>query len=169
MPVKPQDEVVITGVGVVSPYGLGVEAFFDGLLGERGAAAPIQQFDASRFPTTIAAEVPHFELSAQWLASVMPALSAAQLELLERCERERELRDRKLPFTLIAAEEAWRMAGCHEADGALAQATRLCLGLGLERAFLEDFDALIDPSTQLIDWSKTPGSWGTQTRIRSRV
>lgn len=158
------DDVVITGVGVVSPYGLGVDAFFDGLLGERGAAAPIRQFDASQFPTTIAAEVPHFDMSAGWLASVMPGLSSAQRALLERCELDLELRDRKLSFALIAAYEAWRMASC---DRALGQATMTCLGLGLERAFLEDFDALI--SQGLIDWSKTPEGWGAQTRIRSRV
>lgn len=48
--------VVVTGIGVVSPLGIGYDAFRDGLLGGRGGIGPITQFDASRIDVRVAAE-----------------------------------------------------------------------------------------------------------------
>jgi 3-oxoacyl-[acyl-carrier-protein] synthase II len=53
-------EVVITGMGVVSPLGVGLGAHWQGLVSAQSAARGIGKFDASRFPTTFAAEVPDF-------------------------------------------------------------------------------------------------------------
>lgn len=52
--------VAITGLGVVSPLGHNVESTWDNLLAGQSGVAPIQQFDASAFPTYIAAEVKQF-------------------------------------------------------------------------------------------------------------
>jgi 3-oxoacyl-[acyl-carrier-protein] synthase II len=54
-------DVVITGVGVVTPIGNGKEEFWDGLLTGRSGAGPISQFDASQLPVQIACEVDDFE------------------------------------------------------------------------------------------------------------
>ena len=53
--------VVITGMGVVAPNGIGVEDFWDSLVHGRSAIRKITQFDASSYPCQIAAEVPDFE------------------------------------------------------------------------------------------------------------
>jgi 3-oxoacyl-[acyl-carrier-protein] synthase II len=54
-------EVVVTGVGVVTPIGVGTEAFWDGLMTGRSGAGKISHFDASELPVQIAAEVDDFE------------------------------------------------------------------------------------------------------------
>ena len=51
---------VITGVGVTTPLGSNVEAFWQGLLDGRSGIRTIQQFDASDMPCQIAGEIPDF-------------------------------------------------------------------------------------------------------------
>ncbi|NTV65183.1 MAG: beta-ketoacyl-[acyl-carrier-protein] synthase II, partial [Oscillochloris sp.] len=46
--------VVITGMGVISPFGIGVEAFWGGLVRGRSAIGRITHFDPSSFPCQIA-------------------------------------------------------------------------------------------------------------------
>lgn len=48
--------VVVTGAGVVAPGASGVSALWKNLLEGRSAVGPIRRFDASAFPTRIAAE-----------------------------------------------------------------------------------------------------------------
>jgi len=52
--------VAITGLGVVSPLGNDVQSTWHNLLAGESGIAAIQQFDASAFPTRIAAEVKAF-------------------------------------------------------------------------------------------------------------
>lgn len=52
--------VAITGLGVVSPLGHNVESTWSNLLAGQSGIAEIKQFDASAFPTYIAAEVKDF-------------------------------------------------------------------------------------------------------------
>ncbi len=52
--------VVITGLGVVSGYGVGVGPFWRGLAEGRSTIRPIERFDASGFASKHAAEVPDF-------------------------------------------------------------------------------------------------------------
>jgi len=53
--------VVVTGLGVVCPVGIGLEETWKGLLAGRSGIGPITQFDASTYPTRIAGEVRGFE------------------------------------------------------------------------------------------------------------
>ncbi|HEV2382231.1 MAG TPA: beta-ketoacyl-ACP synthase II [Terriglobia bacterium] len=53
--------VVVTGVGLVSPVGIGTEETWKNLLAGRSGAGPITHFDATRFSTTFAAEVKGFD------------------------------------------------------------------------------------------------------------
>jgi len=53
--------VAVTGVGVVTPIGIGKEAFWNALLQGRSGVRRIQSFDPSPFPTQIAAEVLDFD------------------------------------------------------------------------------------------------------------
>ncbi len=52
--------VVITGVGMITPLGIGVEQSWNGLLAGRSGIKKITQFDAANFPTRIAGEVAGF-------------------------------------------------------------------------------------------------------------
>lgn len=56
-----RNRVVITGMGVVAPNGIGLEAFWESLLAGRSGVGPITLFDASGFKSRIAGEVKGFD------------------------------------------------------------------------------------------------------------
>jgi len=56
--------VAITGIGLVSPLGVGTAATWEGLLAGRSGIGPITRFDASDFASRIAGEVPDFDAEA---------------------------------------------------------------------------------------------------------
>jgi 3-oxoacyl-[acyl-carrier-protein] synthase II len=56
-----QPRVVITGLGAVAPNGVGKDAFWQSLLAGRSGIRHITHFDASKFPSRIAGEVPDFQ------------------------------------------------------------------------------------------------------------
>ncbi len=53
--------VVVTGLGVVTPIGIGLGAFWDSLVSGRSGIGPITRFDASEYPSRIAGEVKGFD------------------------------------------------------------------------------------------------------------
>lgn len=53
--------VVITGLGVISPIGIGVDAFWESLVAGRSGVGPITFFETGSFPVKIAAEVKNFD------------------------------------------------------------------------------------------------------------
>ncbi|MFH5803399.1 beta-ketoacyl-ACP synthase II [Alienimonas sp. DA493] len=53
--------VVITGLGAVTPVGNDVRSVWDAVREGKSGIGPITRFDASRFPTTFAAEVKDFD------------------------------------------------------------------------------------------------------------
>jgi 3-oxoacyl-[acyl-carrier-protein] synthase II len=53
--------VVVTGVGLVSPLGVGTGANWDALCAGQGGIGPITRFDASQFSAQIAGEVKNFD------------------------------------------------------------------------------------------------------------
>ena len=57
----PPDSAVITGVGVVSPIGVGRDCFWDSLCAGRSGVGPIRRFDPAALPVEIAAEVQDFD------------------------------------------------------------------------------------------------------------
>jgi beta-ketoacyl-acyl-carrier-protein synthase II len=60
--------VVVTGVGLVTPVGIGTEETWRALLAGRSGIAPITRFDTSRFSTRIAGEVKGFEPT-RWMGA----------------------------------------------------------------------------------------------------
>ncbi len=52
--------VVVTGMGAVTPIGIGVEAFWDGICRNRIGFAPITRFDTADYKCKLAAEVKEF-------------------------------------------------------------------------------------------------------------
>src|SRR5438876_8795911 len=55
--------VVITGMGIVSPVGIGVAESWKNILAARSGIATITRFDASSFPSRIAGEVKNFDVT----------------------------------------------------------------------------------------------------------
>ncbi len=53
--------VVVTGIGLVSPLGIGTEANWEALCAGRNGIGPITRFDASQFSARIAGEVKGFD------------------------------------------------------------------------------------------------------------
>jgi len=81
--------VVVTGVGLVSPLGIGTEATWDALVAGKSGVSTITRFDASDFPVRIAAEVKGFNAE-DWIEPkevkkfdlfVHYALAASQMAL----------------------------------------------------------------------------------------
>src|SRR6187551_2767670 len=105
---------VITGVGVVSPFGIGTEVFWEALASGKSAVGPVHSFDASSFPTRVAGEVPVGHITAGWMLDQvrLHRLASEQsfddlTETFGAWERAGVLRDRKVAFGLLAALEAW--------------------------------------------------------------
>lgn len=56
-----KNRVVVTGLGIISPIGIGVEPFWRALLEGKSGAGRITQFDASKFDCQIAGEVRDYD------------------------------------------------------------------------------------------------------------
>ncbi len=85
--------VVVTGLGLVSPVGIGVEESWAALVAGKSGIGPITLFDASTFPTRIAGEVKGFDPT----------------KFMDRKEARRN--DRFIQFALAAAEMAMKDSG----------------------------------------------------------
>lgn len=55
--------IVITGLGVATPLGIGIDAFWEGLLQKQCGVRRIESFDASGFASRVGGELPPFELA----------------------------------------------------------------------------------------------------------
>ncbi len=80
--------VVVTGLGALTPIGNNVEAYWDSLKNGVSGAAPITNFDASKFKTQFACEVKGFEVT-----NFMNRKDARKM-------------DRFTQFAMVAADEA---------------------------------------------------------------
>jgi beta-ketoacyl-acyl-carrier-protein synthase II len=89
-----QRRVVITGLGVVAPNGIGKEDFWSACVSGRSGIRPVTHFDAGPLPTRIAGEVANF---------VPEALGITREEALYT--------DRNTQFALAAANLALQDAG----------------------------------------------------------
>jgi len=67
--------VVVTGLGVVSPVGIGVQASWSDLLAGKSGITKITKFDASNFASQIAGEVKGFDVS-----QYLPAKEARRMD-----------------------------------------------------------------------------------------
>ena len=55
--------VVVTGIGAVTPIGIGIDEFWEGLVNGRNGVDLITRFDASKFDTRFGAEIKNFDPS----------------------------------------------------------------------------------------------------------
>ena len=87
--------VAVTGMGIVTPIGIGVEAFWKSLLAGRSGVGPVEHFDASGLPARIAAYVRDREALEAWRRRLG----------LEPTD------PRSLLFALVAGQQAYEAAG----------------------------------------------------------
>jgi len=151
---------VITGVGVVSPFGCGFGTFLDALAAGTHGVRPIRSFDASTFPAQVAGEVPVVCTNGAWVQEHIGAHAGAESRIAA-WDAEGRLRDRKVAFAIVAAAEAWRHAGC----GGAETSADLSLALGLEQAFLEDFPLV----NGTLDFARESSPALPRVRVRSRI
>jgi len=104
--------VVVTGMGTVSPNGVGNSAFSEAILAGQSGVRRISQFDASEIPVQVAGEVSGFD----------------ELAWVEK--RARKHVSRVLPLALAAATEALGDAGIQPASLPLDEKRRFGVILG---------------------------------------
>jgi len=119
--------VVVTGLGIVSPVGLGVEEAWPAIVAGRTGIGPITRFDASGFASRIAGEVKNFDVS-RWLSA-----------------KEARRYDTFIHYGLVATMEAIRDAGLEQFTGDKDRCG-VCIGSGIgglpmieetQRAFMQ--------------------------------
>jgi len=101
--------VVITGIGLVTPLGAGVEENWENIRKGQGGVGRITKFDTSDFPVHIAAEVKNFDLdeyvdkkeSKRFDEFIVFALAAAEIAV----------RDSKIDFSKIDCNRAGVIVG----------------------------------------------------------
>lgn len=104
--------VVITGMGAVSPNGVGNAEFSKAILAGESGVRRISRFDPGEIPVQIAGEVRDFD----------------ELAWIEK--RDRKHVSRVLPLALAASSEAFRSAGFDPAALSLAARRRIGVVLG---------------------------------------
>ena len=55
-----KNNIVVTGIGAVTPLGVGVKNYWENLISGKSGIAPISRFDATDLPVTFAGEVKDF-------------------------------------------------------------------------------------------------------------
>lgn len=85
--------IVVTGIGVVSPVGIGAEAAWSNLVAGKSGITRISKFDPSNFASQIAGEVKDFDVS-----QFLPAKDARRMDTF-------------IQYGLVAAIEAVKDAG----------------------------------------------------------
>jgi 3-oxoacyl-[acyl-carrier-protein] synthase II len=105
--------VAVTGLGIVSPVGVGVDKAWDALTAGRSGVAVITSFDVSEYTTRFAACIDDFDPSA--------VLDAKEARRLSRFQQ----------FALVAAAEALADAGIGEVAGDEAERIGVVVGSGI--------------------------------------
>jgi 3-oxoacyl-[acyl-carrier-protein] synthase II len=104
--------VVITGMGCISPNGIGNEAFCRAVLDGKSGVKRITRFDASDLPVQIAGEITGFD------------------ELAWVDKQQRKHVSRAVPLAIAASDEALREAGIDTKSMSLAQQRAIGIVLG---------------------------------------
>src|SRR5688572_21228815 len=104
--------VVITGLGCVTPIGIGRRAYWDSLAAGRSGIRRIESFDPSGFKVQIAGEIPDFDWRAELNA------------------KDRQHVPRTVPLALAAAREAVQDAGIEPEDLSLEEKQKIGVAIG---------------------------------------
>jgi 3-oxoacyl-[acyl-carrier-protein] synthase II len=131
--------VAITGIGAVTPVGVGVEATWEALVAGRSGIGPIDAFDASAHRVRIAGQVRDFE-PARWLSP----------SELHRCDRAGQL---ALAASALAVEDA-----AFEAADPARVATVVGTGIGGASTIVAGVQADDERGPQFVSPHFVPGA-----------
>jgi len=104
--------VAVTGLGIIAPVGIGVDACWRNILEGRSGISKITRFDASAFPSQIAGEVKGFDVT-QYLSG-----------------KEARRYDTFIHYGLVATMEAVKDAGLEQFAGD-KERIGVCIGSGI--------------------------------------
>jgi 3-oxoacyl-[acyl-carrier-protein] synthase II len=110
--------VVITGIGIVSPIGIGTRTFWQNLLAKQVGIRRLTAFDPSGFPSQIGGEVPPFKIG-----DYVPKSYRKATKVMAR----------DIELAVIAADDAFRDAGLQSrayTDTPTIPATRFGCNIG---------------------------------------
>jgi 3-oxoacyl-[acyl-carrier-protein] synthase II len=79
--VEEEIKVVVTGMGIVAPNGIGLDAFWDSLIHCKSGIGPITLFDTTDYPLKIAGEITDFDLREYLGKDCKPKRLARQTQL----------------------------------------------------------------------------------------
>ncbi len=105
--------IAVTGMGVVTPVGVGCDAMWDSLSAGRSGIGPITSFDAAEYLCRFAGVIDDFDASA--------VMDSKELRRSSRFQH----------FAMVAAEEAMRDAGLTRIDPAEADRVGVIVGSGI--------------------------------------
>jgi len=119
--------VVITGMGAITPIGVGIDNFWEGIKAGKIGFAPITKFDASEYKTKIAAEVKDFDAK-----QFMDPKAAKRMELF--CQ-----------YAVAAAKEAMDDSGLDmEKEDAFRVGVSVGSGIGSLQAMEREHTKLVE-------------------------
>jgi 3-oxoacyl-[acyl-carrier-protein] synthase II len=118
--------VVITGIGIISPIGIGTKAFWENLLAGQVGIKRVTQFDPGGFPCQLAGEVPAYKIG-----DYVPKSYRKATKVMAR----------DIELAVIAADDAFMDAGLKSKDYAekpeINEVRFVCnMGAGLISALL---------------------------------
>jgi 3-oxoacyl-[acyl-carrier-protein] synthase II len=131
-------KVVITGIGPVSPIGVGVDDFWKGATSGRNGIGPITRFDTTDFPVKIAAELKEFD-PRDWLDP-----------------KEARRTDRFVQYAVAAAKLAWADAGNPTIEGERG-AVMFGTGIGGIETLIENHVTLLEKGAGRVSPFMVPG------------
>jgi 3-oxoacyl-[acyl-carrier-protein] synthase II len=105
--------VAVTGIGVVSPVGVGVDALWSSLTSGVSGVRPITSFDVSEYPVRFAATIDDFDTSA--------SLDTKEARRMSRFQQ----------FAVVAADEAMNDAGLARMEGEESERCGVIVGSGI--------------------------------------
>jgi 3-oxoacyl-[acyl-carrier-protein] synthase II len=133
--------VVVTGIGLISPLGIGTEATWEGLVAGKSGIGPITRFDASELPARIAGEVKGFQAE-QWLEV-----------------KDVRKYDTFIHYGVAAADMALAMSGLQiTPDNAAQVAVVIGSGIGGLPWIVENHNTLLERGTRRVSPFFIPGA-----------
>jgi len=122
-----KNRVVITGMGAITPVGIGTDAFWQSLIAGKSGIGRITRFDPSEYTTQIAGEVKDFD-STQYIE-----------------KKEAKRMDRCTQFAVSAAKMAFEDAGINfEQEDRSRMGTLIGTGIGGMDTLHDQFKTLFD-------------------------
>jgi len=108
---RPSPRIVVSGIGVVSPFGVGRDCFWEHVRAGTSGTRRIDEFDPSAYACQVAAPLPPCSIDQAPRLSPHPSLALGAGDDVPRERAEARRYSRASLAGVIAAREAWHDAG----------------------------------------------------------